>query len=320
MIRLALVASGCPSSPRRRGRSGARRSRTAGRSGATSPTRRPPATRCPSWPPPRRSSCSRAPAATRRVPFNSFYTGYRQSVARPDELIVAVEVPPVEGRQWFRKVGTRAAQAISKVVMAAVRAPRPRIALGSVAPTVIRLPKTEAVLAAGGPIEEARETLAGEIQPIDDIRSTAEYRRRVCREPARAVLDGNDLTAPGRAPRAVGAGLAPARPYRMCRIVESAANTSMPSGLTIVFTVAIERRGPSRTRRRDQGRRAAARAAPTARRRSRQQGERNQEVVGLGRGVVTGRGGRPQGPPLRHEGHHEGSGEDRPVIVRGSLP
>ncbi len=117
---------------------------------------------------------------TRRVPFNSFYTGYRKSVARQDELIVAVEVPTVAGRQWFRKVGTRAAQAISKVVMAAVRAPRPRIAFGSVAPTVVRLPRTEAVLAAGRSIEEARATLGREIQPIDDIRSTAEYRRRVC--------------------------------------------------------------------------------------------------------------------------------------------
>jgi CO/xanthine dehydrogenase FAD-binding subunit len=116
---------------------------------------------------------------TRRVPFSSFYTGYRKTVKRPDEIIAAVEIPSVPGRQWFRKVGTRAAQAISKVVMAAVRAPRPRIALGSVAPTVIRLPETEALLAAGGSIADARETLAREIQPIDDLRSTAEYRRRV---------------------------------------------------------------------------------------------------------------------------------------------
>jgi CO/xanthine dehydrogenase FAD-binding subunit len=116
---------------------------------------------------------------TRRVPFNSFYMGYRKTVKRPDEIIAAVEIPSVPGRQWFRKVGTRAAQAISKVVMAAVRAPRPRIALGSVAPTVIRLPETEALLAAGGSIADARETLAREIQPIDDLRSTAEYRRRV---------------------------------------------------------------------------------------------------------------------------------------------
>ncbi|OGT96561.1 MAG: hypothetical protein A3I79_06755 [Gemmatimonadetes bacterium RIFCSPLOWO2_02_FULL_71_11] len=115
----------------------------------------------------------------RRVPFTAFYTGYRKSVMRPDELIVALEVPPVRGVQWFRKVGTRAAQAISKVVMAAVRGEHPRIALGSVAPTVVRLPKTEAALAAGVPIENAKRMLAEEIHPIDDVRSTAEYRRRV---------------------------------------------------------------------------------------------------------------------------------------------
>lgn len=115
----------------------------------------------------------------RRVPFDAFYTGYRQTVMRPDELIVAIEVPPVEGRQWFRKVGTRAAQAISKVVMAAVRAPHPRVALGSVAPTVVRVPRTEAVLAAGGSLAEAQAVLMDEIQPIDDVRSTAAYRRRV---------------------------------------------------------------------------------------------------------------------------------------------
>jgi CO/xanthine dehydrogenase FAD-binding subunit len=98
---------------------------------------------------------------------------------RPDELIAAIEIPRVEGRQWFRKVGTRAAQAISKVVMAAVRSGRPRVALGSVAPTVVRLPETEARLAAGAPIREARQTLEAEIHPIDDLRSTAAYRRRV---------------------------------------------------------------------------------------------------------------------------------------------
>src|SRR5882672_12755060 len=57
----------------------------------------------------------------RRVPFVSFYTGYRASVLSGDELIVSMEIPRVFGAQWFRKVGTRAAQAISKVVVAAVR-------------------------------------------------------------------------------------------------------------------------------------------------------------------------------------------------------
>lgn len=111
----------------------------------------------------------------RRVAFNEYYTGYRASVRRPDELIVAVEVPPVPGRQWFRKVGTRAAQAVSKIVMAAVRASPPRIALGSVAPTVIRLPRTEAA----GDLAAMQAALQQEIRPIDDIRSTATYRRRV---------------------------------------------------------------------------------------------------------------------------------------------
>ena len=121
----------------------------------------------------------RSVAGERKIPINGLYTGYRATVIRPDELIVAVEVPAVEGRQWFRKVGTRAAQAISKVVMAAVRAPAPRIALGSVGPTVVRLPSTEAVLASGGSIEDAQRALAAEIRPIDDVRSTAAYRLRV---------------------------------------------------------------------------------------------------------------------------------------------
>lgn len=115
----------------------------------------------------------------RKVPFHAFYTGYRKTVMRPDELIVAIEIGPIEGRQWFRKVGTRAAQAISKVVMAAVRGPSVRVALGSVAATVVRLPKTEAALAGGGDIEDAQRVLRGEITPIDDVRSTAAYRLQV---------------------------------------------------------------------------------------------------------------------------------------------
>ena len=118
-------------------------------------------------------------AGKRRVAFGDFYTGYRQTVMLPDELLVAVEIPALSGRQWFRKVGTRAAQAISKIVMAGIRNDRPRVALGSVAPTVVRLPRTESLLAAGRPLEDAKRTLLEEIRPIDDIRSTADYRRRV---------------------------------------------------------------------------------------------------------------------------------------------
>jgi CO/xanthine dehydrogenase FAD-binding subunit len=122
---------------------------------------------------------------SRRVPFTGFYTGYRQAVRRADELIVAFEIPRIEGVQYFRKVGTRAAQAISKIVMAGVlvrggRSERTaRIAVGSVAPTVMRVPRTEAAFAEGAPIDVLQRTLMDEIVPIDDLRSTAEYRRRV---------------------------------------------------------------------------------------------------------------------------------------------
>ena len=115
----------------------------------------------------------------RRVPFASFYTGYRATVRRADELIEAFEISPVEGRQWFRKVGTRAAQAISKVVMAGVRGPRPRIAVGSVAPTVVRVPHVERALADGADVDEAVRRLDEDISPIDDLRSTGAYRRDV---------------------------------------------------------------------------------------------------------------------------------------------
>jgi CO/xanthine dehydrogenase FAD-binding subunit len=115
----------------------------------------------------------------RAVKLTEFYTGYRQSLRRPDELILAIEIPRVSGRQWFRKVGTRQAQAISKIVMAATRdGNQARVALGSVAATVVRVPRTEAALAAGA-IDEAVRALATEITPIDDVRSTAEYRLTV---------------------------------------------------------------------------------------------------------------------------------------------
>jgi CO/xanthine dehydrogenase FAD-binding subunit len=97
---------------------------------------------------------------------------------RADEIIAAVIVAPPAGPQWFRKVGTRAAQAISKVVMAGLRSEPPRLAFGSVAATVVRAPGAERALAAGD-VNAARAALASDIAPIDDVRSTADYRRRV---------------------------------------------------------------------------------------------------------------------------------------------
>jgi CO/xanthine dehydrogenase FAD-binding subunit len=132
------------------------------------------------------------PDGERRVPFNAFYTGYRKSVRRPDELIVAVEVPPVTGKQWFRKVGTRAAQAISKVVMAAVGH---RVALGSVAPTILRLRTLEEYVKGGGrDAGEAKRLVRAQISPIDDVRSTKHYRVRVAESLVEEWING--LPAP----------------------------------------------------------------------------------------------------------------------------
>jgi len=124
-------------------------------------------------------------AGSRWVPYAGFHTGYKQIVMRPDELIARIRVP--RGREgwkhYYRKVGTRRAQAISKVCFAAAarvesgRIADVRIALGSVAPTVIRCYQTEEALKQDP--AAARAALSREIAPIDDIRSTSNYRLRV---------------------------------------------------------------------------------------------------------------------------------------------
>lgn len=128
----------------------------------------------------------------RTIPAEAFWTAYRVTALTADELLVRVRIPLAAGRETrFRKIGTRRAQAISKVVLAlsyldaGPSAPwtSVRLALGSVAPTPIRARATETVLEGRPPTPEtadrAAETLAGELQPIDDVRSTAEYRRLV---------------------------------------------------------------------------------------------------------------------------------------------
>lgn len=117
--------------------------------------------------------------STRTVPFDIYYTGYRKSVRQPDELIVAIEIPRIEGTQWWRKVGTRRAQAISKIMIAGVRGRDVRVAFGSVAPTVVLARYASAVLSGGGSIADAQAALTKDITPIDDVRSTGEYRAKV---------------------------------------------------------------------------------------------------------------------------------------------
>ena len=131
----------------------------------------------------------RSTRGERRVPITEFYTGYRKTVLKPEELIAAIEIPPIRGRQYFRKVGTRAAQAISKVVFAGV-ADLPSIALGSVGPTVIRARETEQALRDGAKPDQAVAILQREITPIDDLRSSADYRRVVAGNLLRQFLAG----------------------------------------------------------------------------------------------------------------------------------
>jgi CO/xanthine dehydrogenase FAD-binding subunit len=127
----------------------------------------------------------------RWIPFHGFQTGYKKMQLAQDELLRAIRMPrrAAKWRQYYRKVGTRKAQAISKVCFAgAARMENNvirdvRIALGSVAPIVLRAVKTEDSLRGcsitPATITEAKETLMREIAPIDDIRSTARYRLRV---------------------------------------------------------------------------------------------------------------------------------------------
>ena len=127
----------------------------------------------------------------RRVAYDRFHTGYKRMDLRPDEIIARIRLPRGRGgwRETYRKVGPRRAQAISKVCFAAAadmdgaRIRDIRIAFGSVAPIVLRCFHAEAAVRGGHPDTgtraAARTALAGELAPIDDIRSTAEYRMRV---------------------------------------------------------------------------------------------------------------------------------------------
>jgi xanthine dehydrogenase iron-sulfur cluster and FAD-binding subunit A len=153
----------------------------------------------------------------RRCPASAFFTGYRATARSPEELILRIEIPLTTGRRVrFRKVGTRRALAISKVVMAVswhedepetrgrpgAAADLPgwrdvRVAIGSVAPVPMRAPATEGILEGAAPTRQtadrAAAAIAAEIVPIDDVRSTASYRRAVtARILRRIVRDAGD--------------------------------------------------------------------------------------------------------------------------------
>ena len=139
-------------------------------------------------------------AGERSVAAVDFFTGYRETARRDDELVLRVRVPLLPRRHVrFRKVGTRRAQAISKVVMAVSWLTGEdgtwidtRVALGSVAATPVRAQATEAALDGQRPVravaDAAVAALEAEIQPIDDVRSTADYRRLVAGRVMRRLI------------------------------------------------------------------------------------------------------------------------------------
>jgi CO/xanthine dehydrogenase FAD-binding subunit len=132
---------------------------------------------------------------SRSVPYKDFHLGYKVLAMRPDELLYAIELPrrTEAWRYHGRKVGTRRAQAISKVAIAAAACVGGghirdvRLAFASVAPVPLRCVATEQAVAqlSGDP----RQTLAAEIAPISDIRSTAEYRLRVAQNLLQEFLE-----------------------------------------------------------------------------------------------------------------------------------
>ena len=144
----------------------------------------------------------RSERGERSVPITSFCTGYRSSVRTPDELIVRFDVslPAKRARQFWRKVGTRKAQSISKVAIASVaetgndgRFCRAGFGIASVAEVVLPLQSVRDLVLGKTPAELDLEAIAqavdGDIRPIDDLRSTATYRRHVSRTLVRGFLE-----------------------------------------------------------------------------------------------------------------------------------
>ena len=128
---------------------------------------------------------------SRRIPYAAFHTGYKQNAMAPDELLYAIHLPRrfAQHRQYLRKVGTRRAMAVAKVALAVTALLKEgqmseiRVAAASLAPFPVRLVQVETALL-GQPInsitiQPARAALLAEATPIDDIRSTATYRRQV---------------------------------------------------------------------------------------------------------------------------------------------
>ena len=139
-----------------------------------------------------------SPKGERRLEYNAMHTGYRQTARSENEIITAIHLPSPPRRQLFRKVGTRAAQAISKVVLAisadetAGSWQNVRVAAGSIAAVPTRLSGVEALLEGKAFDAELAETAgkvaSSEVHPIDDVRSTAAYRSHVVEHVVRRMI------------------------------------------------------------------------------------------------------------------------------------
>ena len=144
---------------------------------------------------------------SRDLSVHEFMLGVKKNARRPDEVIVAVTLPLLEGFQGYAKVGTRNAMVISAASACVVHDPRGgsvRVALGAVAPTVVRARNAESWLAAQTNLRDALvvsanlarefgQRAAAECSPIDDHRSTASYRRHaVAVLVERLLLRAND--------------------------------------------------------------------------------------------------------------------------------
>ena len=128
------------------------------------------------------------PNGERRVAYDRFHLDYKKMDLLSGELLTAVEIPrrhDGERIHYFRKIGTRKAQAISKVVAAGVAdvsggsVANVKFAVGSVGPTVMRLRHVEKEMMQGSGAESIRRAVAASIKPLDDVRSTRQYRLAV---------------------------------------------------------------------------------------------------------------------------------------------
>jgi CO/xanthine dehydrogenase FAD-binding subunit len=149
----------------------------------------------------------KAGGRTRSVPWNQFMVGPKKNTLHPDALILGARWKLVRGPGSFSKIGTRNAMVISMAGLCLVmdeEGRNVRVALGSVAPTIVRAPEAEALatraLSDAGAwedphatvpdlvVDEFGELVASATRPIDDVRGTAAYRRHACRVLARRAL------------------------------------------------------------------------------------------------------------------------------------